>query len=109
MANIAFTPEALNDLQEIKSYIAEDLCSELAAISTIEKIIKRIRQLTNFPDLGAPLSSIVNIDVPYRYLVCGNYTVFYKKDKSDVSIIRVLYGKRNFMQILFGRTQEEEK
>ena len=103
MVNISFTPDALSDMQEIKSYITEELCSEQAAVNTIEKILKRIRQLADFPELGAPLSSIIDIDVPYRFLVCGNYTAFYKTDSNDIHIIRVLYGKRNFMQILFGR------
>ena len=103
MAKINYSPSALEDLREIKSYISEELCSEPAAINTIEKIMKRIRQLADFPDLGAPLSSIIDLEVPYRFLVCGNYIAFYKTDADNVYIIRVLYGKRNYMQILFGR------
>ncbi|MBQ8260350.1 MAG: type II toxin-antitoxin system RelE/ParE family toxin [Clostridia bacterium] len=103
MAEINYSPAALEDLREIKSYISEELCSEPAAINTIEKIMKRIRQLADFPDLGAPLSSIIDLEVPYRFLVCGNYIAFYKTDTDNVYIIRVLYGKRNYMQILFGR------
>ena len=103
MAKINYSPTAFEDLREIKSYISEELCSEPAAINTIEKIMKRIRQLADFPDLGAPLSSIIDLEVPYRFLVCGNYIAFYKTDADNVYIIRVLYGKRNYMQILFGR------
>lgn len=103
MAKILFSPAALEDMREIKAYITEELCSEAAAINTVEKIMKRIRQLADFPELGAPLSSIIDIEVPYRFIVCGNYTAFYKMDSNDIHIIRVLYGKRNFMQILFGR------
>lgn len=103
MAKINYSPSALEDLREIKSYISEELCSEPAAINTIEKIMKRIRQLADFPELGAPLSSIIDLEVPYRFLVCGNYIAFYKTDTDNVYIIRVLYGKRNYMQILFGR------
>ena len=103
MAKINYSPAALEDLREIKSYISEELCSEPAAINTIEKIMKRIHQLADFPDLGAPLSSIIDLEVPYRFLVCGNYIAFYKTDADNVYIIRVLYGKRNYMQILFGR------
>ncbi|MBR4033977.1 MAG: type II toxin-antitoxin system RelE/ParE family toxin [Clostridia bacterium] len=103
MAKINYSPAALEDLREIKSYISEELCSEPAAINTIEKIMKRIRQLADFPELGAPLSSIIDLEVPYRFLVCGNYIAFYKTDTDNVYIIRVIYGKRNYMQILFGR------
>ena len=30
----------------------------------------------SFPEIGAPLSSIISLEVPYRFLVCGNYTAF---------------------------------
>ena len=107
MAKINFTPDALQDMKEIKAYITDELCSEQSAINTVEKIMKRIRQLGSFPESGAPLSSIINLEVPYRFLVCGNYTAFYKVDGDEVYIIRVLYGRRNFMQTLFGRACDE--
>ena len=107
MAKINFTPDALEDMKAIKAYIEGDLCSEQSAINTIRKILKRIRQLVDFPESGAPLSSVINLEVPYRFLVCGNYTAFYKVDGDEVHIIRVLYGRRNFMQILFGKSYDE--
>lgn len=107
MAKINFTPDALDDLQEIKEYITNEFCSTQAAINTVTQITKRIRLLADFPEIGAPLSSIINLDVSYRFLVCGNYTAFYKIQDDEVHIIRVLYGRRNFMQILFGKNTEE--
>lgn len=102
MAEIKFSPEAITDLQQTKAYITEELCNELAAVGTLAKITKRIRQLSDFPEIGAPLSSIVDFETDYRFLVCGNYTVFYRIENQTVNIVRVLYGRRNFMQILFG-------
>ena len=107
MAKINFTPDAIEDLKEIKAYITDELCSEESAIRTVGNIMKRIRQLADFPESGAPLSSIINLEVPYRFLVCGNYTAFYKVESDEVHIIRVLYARRNFMQILFGKTYDE--
>ncbi|MBO5203374.1 MAG: type II toxin-antitoxin system RelE/ParE family toxin [Clostridia bacterium] len=107
MAKITFTPAALEDMKDIKAYITDELCSEQSAINTVSKIMKRIRQLSEFPEIGAPLSSIISLDVPYRFLVCGNYTAFYKVEKDEVHIVRVLCGRRNFMQILFGKTFDE--
>ena len=107
MAKITFTPAALEDMKDIKAYITDELCSEQSAINTGSKIMNRIRQLSEFPEIGAPLSSIISLDVPYRFLVCGNYTAFYKVEKDEVHIVRVIYGRRNFMQILFGKTFDE--
>lgn len=107
MAKINFTPDAFEDMKKIKAYITDELCSEQSAVNTVEKIMKRIRQLADFPEIGAPLFSIINFEVPYRFLVCGNYTAFYKVEGDEVHIIRVLYGRRNFIQILFGKSCDE--
>ena len=101
MTKINFSPTAINDLKEIKSYITDDLCSEKAAVNIIKKIMMRIRQLEDFPEIGAHLSSIVRIETPYRFIICGKYIAFYKLDGDEVHIIRVLYGRRNYIQTLF--------
>ena len=102
MTEIKFSPEALSDLQQTKTYITEELCSEIAANNTISKILKHIRMLSEFPESGPSLSSIVNFETDYRFLVCGNYTAFYRYEQNTVYIIRVLYGRRDFMRILFN-------
>ena len=107
MTKINFTPDALEDLKEIKAYITEELCNEESAIRTVGNITKRIRRLSDFPESGAPLSSIIDLEVPYRFLVCGNYTAFYKVEANEVRIIRVLNARRNFIQILFGKAYDE--
>ncbi len=101
MAEIRFSPDALSDLKQAKAYIAEELCSESAALLTIAKIIRRIRMLSEFPQSGAPLASVVSIDTDYRFLVCGSYNVFYRFENGVVFIVRVLYGRRDYMRILF--------
>lgn len=106
MAEIKFTPAALDDLRGIKSYISDDLCNEISAKSTVQRILENIRRLESFPECGAPLSSIIDLEVPYRFLVCGNYTAFYKVENNEIHIVRILYGRRNFMKILFGDPEE---
>lgn len=106
MADISFSPEAVSDLQQTKAYITDELCNEQAAVNTITKITGRIRELAAFPEMGAPLSSIVDFETDYRFLVCGNYTAFYRFENQTVYIVRVLYGRRDFMRILFGEPNE---
>ena len=107
MSNIHYTPEAEDDLAGIKEYISEELNNPVAAMNTVARITKRIRDLEQFPGLGAQLSSIINIVSDYRYLVCANYMAFYRIDGDDVRIIRVLYGARDYVKILFGEMQTE--
>lgn len=106
MAELIFSPKAIEDLQKIKAYIADELGNEQAAVCTVSKILDHIRILADFPESGAPLSSIVDIETNYRFLVCGNYMAFYRYENGKAHIVRVLYGRRNYMQILFGTPDE---
>lgn len=106
MAEVQLSPEAIKDLQQTKEYIIEELCNEQAAINTVAKITKRIRILAAFPESGAPLSSVIDMETDYRFLVCGNYTAFYRLENDVVYIVRILYGRRNFVQVLFGESQD---
>lgn len=101
MAAIRFSPAALSDLKETKAYIAQELGSEQAALHTVTEIVSKIRRLSAFPEAGAPLSSIVDLETDYRFLVCGHYTAFYRVETGTVYIVRVLYSRRDFMRVLF--------
>ena len=107
MAMLKITPEANNDLHDIKEYITTELDNPAAAINIVAKITKSIRTLASFPDKGIPLSSKVKIPNDYRFLVCGNYLVFYRHENDTVYVIRVLYGRRDYMPILFGNVLED--
>ncbi len=106
MTQIVFSPDAISDLQSTKKYIAEDLQNEQAALNTISKIVKSIRMLEIFPESGPSLTAIVDFNTDYRYLSCGNYTVFYRYTDNKICIVRILYGRRNFMQVLFGTPEK---
>lgn len=87
---------------DIKQYITEELDSPAAAENTLKKILKNIRMLETQPFIGTPLSSVVNIDTHYRFLVYGSYLAFYYVENDDVFIVRILYGRRDYIKILFG-------
>lgn len=106
MAKIQYSPQAVEDLQQIQSYITSELCNAKAANSTIAKILRQVNTLQQFPMAGPALSSIVNFETDYRFLVCGSYTAFYRVEDQYVKIVRVLYARRDFMRILFGTEQQ---
>jgi len=108
MSNIHYSPEAEDDLAKIKKYISEQLENPIAAQNTVANITKRIRKLELFPELGARLSSIINIASDYRFLVCANYLAFYRICENDVFIVRVLYGRRDYITILFGESPQDD-
>lgn len=107
MNKINLSPEAGKDLVEIKRYITNELENPIAAISTTKRIMKAIRILQTHAEAGALLSSIADVDPAYRFLVAGNYMIFYRVKESDVYVDRILYGHRNYLRILFGDTAEK--
>lgn len=99
---INYSQEAFKDLNEIEQYIANDLDSPTAAINIVTHIMDTIDLLSDFAESGALLSSIIDIESNYRFLVSGNYLVFYRINHKDIYIDRILYNKRNYMNILFN-------
>ena len=65
-----YTPEARNDLINIKESIIEKFDDENLAIEVLKKITKTTRQLVVFPYLGQELSGIIGIYTEYRCLFC---------------------------------------
>ena len=57
-------------------------------------------RLETFAELGAPLSSIANVEEDYRFLVSGSYMIFYRVMGSDVYVDRILYGRRDYLSVL---------
>lgn len=108
MNKIHLTPEAQDDLREIKSYISKNLENPQAALSTARKITQTIRQLREYALSGTPLSSIADVDEDYRFLISGNYMIFYRVADSDVYIDRILYSHRDYLRILLGDSAQQE-
>jgi addiction module RelE/StbE family toxin len=106
VAKLNISPQALSDLQDIKEYI--ELENPDAAHNIVSKILKAMRSLADFPDIGSPLSSIIDVHTEYRFLVSGNYLVFYRHEGDIAYVLRVLYGRRDYMKILFGELSKQK-
>jgi len=92
-------------LEEIGDYIADELTSPEAALNTVESIQEAIDKLDGFLLMGTPLSSVHNLATDYRFLVCGSYLAFYRPSEDKVFVDRILYGRRDYMAILFPEAQ----
>ncbi len=96
---IIYSKTALQDLDDIDTYITQELQSPQAAYNTIKAIFKTIDILESFAESGKKLIFSHNLDSGYRYLSIKNYTVFYRTDKNKIYIDRILYAKRDFPNI----------
>ena len=81
---IHYSPGSCRDLDDILNYIVLELQNRSAAERVIDRIMDAVDQLKSFAELGTPLSSIVDVGTDYRFLVSGNYMVFYRVQDSDV-------------------------
>ena len=100
--NIKLSPNAIEDLQGIKFYIENDLQNPIAARNTINKIISTYEDLSIFPESGIPVQKYVPFATDYRFVLANNYSIFYRISNEDILIIRILYSKRDFLNILIS-------
>lgn len=108
MAKIVFSPEAKNDLIEVGDYIAFQLRNKSAARDLMRRFRKTASSLAQFPESGTPIH-FAGPSIAYRYLICGNYLIFYHQTEKIVHIDRILYGRRDYMSILFGNELNEDE
>lgn len=99
--SVKFSPEALKDLDEIYDYIANVLKSPDTADNTINKILDKTDLLSANPEIGTQLFFENDLYSGYRYMVSDNHLAFYRISADSVFVDRVIYGKRDYMKILF--------
>lgn len=99
--NVVYSSEALNDLRDIYSYIAQELLTPDTALNQVNRLRKEIRSINFMPFRYAlvdwePWKSIGMHKVPV-----DNYIVFYTIDNNSmtVAVIRILYGGRDIESI----------
>lgn len=99
---VAFSLAAERDLNDLTSYIRNDLQNPIAAHNIATKILQRSHLLADFPEVGAVLGFVSRQLNRYRYLLVDNYLVIYKVIEQQVVIIRILYARSDYVQLLQG-------
>ncbi|MCL2574316.1 MAG: type II toxin-antitoxin system RelE/ParE family toxin [Defluviitaleaceae bacterium] len=91
---VRFLQEALDDLEEIILYIAQD--NRAAAIRMHDIIIEKANNLATFPKRGWLVPDKKMNKAGYRMLGIKPYIVFYRIIDDAVFIYRVLHGATNY-------------
>jgi toxin ParE1/3/4 len=101
-SKVKYTPAAVDDMDEIFSFISQDNVS--AAESLLEKLDRQIANLADFPNMGSVLSDeeYTLVQRGYRFIVVHPYLVFYRIIDHAVVIHRILHGRRDYLRELFG-------
>lgn len=102
MARVVFTEPAEYDLLDIEYYIFVDLCNPQAAQRISDGILDAAGKLEEYPEghplVGDELLGRMGIRTTYF----DNYNIFYFYDVQNdvVYIIRILYNKADWQNIL---------
>lgn len=95
--NIVYSPEALDDIRKIYSYIAYELQVPDIALNQVNRIRKKIRSLDFMPMRYTIVEWEPWKSMQVHKLPVDNYIVFYLADSytMTVTIIRIVYGGQN--------------
>lgn len=91
MRKIVFSPEAIEDLEEIWLYIAQD--SPARADGFLDQLHSLCTEnLAVFPEIGTGRDYL---DTEMSAFPYKRYIIYYRYDASLVEIIRILHGSRD--------------
>jgi len=102
MSSFALHPEAYDDIDEIRAYIADD--NPDAADRLVTELFERIRQLTQFSNEGFRRPNFTSL--PLRFVAVGEYLIAYAPEKNPLWVVAVMHGRRSprvIAAILRGR------
>lgn len=99
---VEITDAAQKDFEDIFSYISNKLYNKQAATKLIALLDKNIRLLEDTPKAYPMVNDEYLKSKGIRLIAVNNYIVFYTviPDERKVYIVRILYGKRNWIDIL---------
>ncbi len=99
---VMMTKPAAEDLQQIAHYIAIELREPVSAQRLVDRIKDQVMSLAEMPTRHELVADGSLASQGIRRLVIDNYIVFYiiAEKERTVTIIRILYGRRNWEQLL---------
>jgi toxin ParE1/3/4 len=104
---IVLSEAAYYDIDSMFAYISRD--SKQAAEKLRLRVYEGIKKLPDFPEMGPviPEEDAPGAQHGYRRIAVNPYIVFYRVLEDRIVIARVLHGRQNWLQPLFGIPDEE--
>lgn len=94
---VVFTGEARRDLADIGDSIAVD--SPNRARSFVRELTLKARQLAEMPRAFPLVPRYETSGVRRRPF--GNYLIFYRAEKDQITIVHIMHGARDYERLLF--------
>lgn len=101
---VSFTDTAKSDLLDIARSLAEISKDKALAVRFVRELQQETARLEQFPESGAVPRDRVLKSSGYRFLVHGDYLLFYlyEKEKNAVYVMAVFNGKRDDLRVMCG-------
>ena len=99
---IIYSPESLDDLRAIYSYIAFEKLAPENAAGQVDRIRQSIRSLDLFPERHTIVEWEPWASMGMHFLPVDNYIVYYLLDNNErkVSIVRIFYSGRDVEHLI---------
>ena len=100
--HLHITKKAEGDLNAAADYIEFTLLNPQAADDLLDKADQELSSLTETPQIHRLVDDPFLYALGIRFILVNNYIAFFliNEEEKTVYIIRFLYGKRNWIQIL---------
>ena len=100
MAQVNWTLNAINELDDVAEYIA--LSNPMAAIQLVQTVFEKAQRLEDFPESGRIPPELENF--PYREIIVNPLRVFYKIQNKDIFILHVMRQERDLQNFMLGES-----
>ena len=97
---LRYTPQAVRDMDSVWEDVYDASQSPDIADKYIKDFAEVIAGKKQFPKSGTPLR-YKGLFTGFYYVIFKKYMAFYRIEDNYVEVARVLYGRRDYMQILF--------
>ena len=109
MYRLRFSKLYNKDVNSSFNYIKDTLEAPMAAENLIKEILEKLNQIKENPNRRPLVQDKYLASLGYRLINVKNYMIFYiiGNDNKHIKIVRFLYNRRNWKNILKEKTVEE--
>ena len=97
MPQFVVSPEAKDDLRDIREYLTGEAGSRVARY-VLQEIAAAFRLLTDHPQIGHLRQDLTPL--PVKFWPVFSYLIVYDPAASPIAVVRVLHGRRDVQSVL---------
>jgi plasmid stabilization system protein ParE len=102
MYKLIFAKVFREDVQSSVNYIKHTLQAPVAAERLKTEIIKTYKTIKHTPFIYPVVPNEYLASIGFRFTMVKNYMLFYIVEEKQINMVRFLYGRRDWINILKG-------